>query len=192
MAVTVDPKVAPYYDVTLALGAPVFCDDCKRGIEYTSAHPRFSDGNDYDAAVAMHAAGWVVVPGGVGAFCPACAAKRGPRWRWPSKRFWRIKTTFFVVLLPALCANAVVSWWTNGMLALGPQRPDPGHLRVMGWLAATPMRPSETFPTGGMLFNVLAALGVNAVVWAWLGSLALAAVVEAVFRVVRRGRPAAA
>jgi hypothetical protein len=79
MAVTVDPKVAPYYDVTFILGALVFCDDCKREIEYASAHSQFTDENYYDAAVAMHAAGWVVVPDTVDAFCPACAAKRGMR-----------------------------------------------------------------------------------------------------------------
>ena len=79
MAVTVDPKVAPYYDVTFILAALVFCDDCKREIEYESPHPRFSDENYYDAAVAMARAGWVVVPNTVNAFCPICAAKRGFR-----------------------------------------------------------------------------------------------------------------
>ncbi len=79
MAITVDPKVAPYYDVTFILGALVFCDDCKREIEYTSSHPRYTDENYYDAAVAMEAAGWVVIPNSVDAFCPSCAAKRGLR-----------------------------------------------------------------------------------------------------------------
>ena len=79
MSITVDPKVASYYDVTFILGALVFCDDCKREIEYTSAHPRFTDENYYDAAVAMHATGWVVVPNSVDVFCPACATERGLR-----------------------------------------------------------------------------------------------------------------
>ena len=79
MPVTVDPKFAPYYDVTFILGAHVFCNDCKRDIEYTSTHPPYTDENYYDAAVAMHAAGWVVVPNTLDAICPACAAKHGVR-----------------------------------------------------------------------------------------------------------------
>ena len=77
MAVTVDPKVAPNYDVTFILGGLVFCEDCKREIEYTSTHPQFTDENYYDAALAMRAAGWVVVPNTVDAFCSQCAARRG-------------------------------------------------------------------------------------------------------------------
>ena len=77
MAVQVDPKVAPYYDVTFMLGALVFCDACRRELEYTSSHPRFTDENYYDAAVAMQAAGWAVVPNDVVALCPTCAARRG-------------------------------------------------------------------------------------------------------------------
>jgi hypothetical protein len=76
MAITVDRKVAPFYDVTFALGALVFRDDCTREIEYTSSHPRYTDESYYDAAVAMEAAGWVVVPNTVDAFSPSCAAKR--------------------------------------------------------------------------------------------------------------------
>ena len=79
MAINVDPEVAPYYDVTFILGAFVFCDDCGQEIEYTSAHSRYTDENYYDAAVAMHAAGWVVAPDSVDAFCPSCASKRGFR-----------------------------------------------------------------------------------------------------------------
>src|SRR4051794_22930188 len=58
MAITIDPKVAPYYDVTFILCAMVFCEDCKREIEYTSVNPPYTDENYYDAAVAMQAAGW--------------------------------------------------------------------------------------------------------------------------------------
>ena len=79
MAVTVDPKIAPYYGVTFILCALVFCDDCIREIEYASAHPQFTDENYYDAAVAMYAAGWVVLPNTFDAFCPSCAAERGMR-----------------------------------------------------------------------------------------------------------------
>jgi hypothetical protein len=79
MAIIVDPKVASYYDVTLIHCALVFCDDCKREIEYKSTYPRCTDENYYDAAVAMQAAGWVVMPNSVDAFCPSCAAKRGFR-----------------------------------------------------------------------------------------------------------------
>jgi hypothetical protein len=79
MAISVDPKVAPYYNITFILGALVFCGDCKREIEYTSPHPRFTDENYYDAAVAMQAAGWAVVPDTLNAYCPMCAAKRGLR-----------------------------------------------------------------------------------------------------------------
>ena len=76
MAITVDPKVAPYYDVTLVLGALVFCGDCNQEIEYTSVHPEFTDGNYYDAAVAMEAASWTVVVESFDAYCPACTARR--------------------------------------------------------------------------------------------------------------------
>jgi hypothetical protein len=79
MAITVDPRVAPYYNVTFILGALVFCQDCKREVAYSSMHPPYTDENYYDAAVAMHSAGWVVVPDSVDAFCPACAAERGLR-----------------------------------------------------------------------------------------------------------------
>jgi len=106
-------------------------------------------------------------------------------WRWPSKRFWRIKSAFFVLLLAVLCASAVVAFWSSGMLAFGPPRPDPTYLRVMGWFAVTPIRPSENFPTDAMFSNLLIAVGVNVVVWAWCGSLAIASVVEAVVRVQR-------
>lgn len=78
-AFTVDSKVAPYYELTFILGALVFCDDCKLEITYTSAHARYTDQNYYDAAIAMQAAGWVVVPNSVVTFCPSCAAKRGLR-----------------------------------------------------------------------------------------------------------------
>jgi hypothetical protein len=76
MTIIVDPKYAYFYDVTFILGALVFCDDCKREISYTSTHPRYTDENYYDAAIAMHAAGWVVVPNSIDALCPPCAAQR--------------------------------------------------------------------------------------------------------------------
>jgi hypothetical protein len=84
--VIVDPKIRPFYDVTFDLGALVFCEDCEREIEYSSSHPRFTDENYYDAAIAMNAAGWMVSPGTIDAFCPTCAAKRGLRpttWTTP-------------------------------------------------------------------------------------------------------------
>jgi hypothetical protein len=112
-------------------------------------------------------------------------------WRWPSRTFWWIKTALFVIFLPVFCVSAVLTFWISGMGAFGPPRPAPDYLQVMGWLAVTPMRPSESFPTSEMLFNLIIALGVNAVVWSWVGSLAAAVIVEVIVRLVRRGRPAA-
>jgi hypothetical protein len=111
---------------------------------------------------------------------------------WPSKTFWRIKTALFVIFLPTFCVSAVLTFWINGMAAFGPNRPNPGYLQVMGWFAVTPMGPSESFPTSEMLFNLIIALGANAVVWSWVGSLAVAAIVEVIVRLIRRGRSAAA
>ena len=76
MAIAVDPKIVPYYDVTFVLGALVFCNDCNREIEYRSEYPEFTDEHYYDAAVAMETAGWIVVVESFDAYCPACAARR--------------------------------------------------------------------------------------------------------------------
>lgn len=81
MPLNVDPKIARYYDLTFIYCGFVFCDDCKREIEYTSEHPEHTDESYYDAAVAMHAAGWIASGEahghGFGAFCPTCAGKHG-------------------------------------------------------------------------------------------------------------------
>jgi hypothetical protein len=79
MAITPDPKVRPYYWVTFFYEAYVTCEDCEREIEYSSTHPRDTEENWYEAAVAMRSAGWVVVQDCTvaAAWCPSCAAKRG-------------------------------------------------------------------------------------------------------------------
>jgi len=77
MAITVDPKVAPYYEWTFILGSCICCRGC--GIEpvYESKHRQFTNENYYDQAVAMRDAGWVVVPSDTYAsYCPQCAKER--------------------------------------------------------------------------------------------------------------------
>jgi len=75
MVFNVDPKVAPYYNVTFVLCALVFCYDCNREALYESQHPANSDKNYYDQALAMQAEGWLVLPDNLHVLCPACASK---------------------------------------------------------------------------------------------------------------------
>ena len=74
MSVTVDPEVAPFYNVTFVLCGLVFCNRCGAEVIYASPHPAYTDENYYDQAVLMRAGGWSVVPGTVDADCPACVA----------------------------------------------------------------------------------------------------------------------
>jgi hypothetical protein len=75
---SIDPDVEPFFNITFIFGSFVFCERCKREAEYTSDHPKYSDENYYDQAVAMKNAGWKVTSD-VEAYCPECSMSEGSR-----------------------------------------------------------------------------------------------------------------
>lgn len=77
MALNVDPEIAAYYEVTFIFGALVNCQECNCDLQYTTKHPACTDESYYDAALAMHAAGWVLVPNSLDAYCRSCAIECG-------------------------------------------------------------------------------------------------------------------
>jgi hypothetical protein len=112
-------------------------------------------------------------------------------WRWPSKSFWWIKSALFVVFLPIFCLAAVVVFVLNGMRGTGPagvSAPPPPLEQFVAWAAVTPVRPNESFPTDGMLLNLIFALGVNAILWSWVASLLVATTAHVITRLIVRGK----
>ena len=111
-------------------------------------------------------------------------------WRWPSKTFWPVKSALFATFLLLFCAAAAVVFFGAGMRAFGPSRAEAVSPmeRAVGWFVVTPMRPSETFPTDYLLINLLCAVGANAVVWSWVGSMGVAVAYYAAVSGIRRGR----
>ena len=109
-------------------------------------------------------------------------------WRWPSRTFWRVKSAFFAGFLLLFVVAAPVVLFSGGMRAFGPPGPVPSPERAVGWLVTTPVRPTETFPTDYMLLNFIVAIGVNGVVWSWVGSLMVAIAFHATVSLVRRNR----
>jgi hypothetical protein len=73
----IDPEIAPFYDVTFVFGSLVCCEGCKREPDYSSDHPRHTDENYLDQAIAMQQQGWTV--DGLNANCPECSQQIGPR-----------------------------------------------------------------------------------------------------------------
>jgi len=81
MAFSVDPRVAPYYDVTFILCGCVACRNCGCEPMYASRHKPYTDENYYDQAAAMADQGSAVHRENLDAFCPACAEREIGRHR---------------------------------------------------------------------------------------------------------------
>jgi hypothetical protein len=109
-------------------------------------------------------------------------------WLGISKRFWLIKGAVFAGLFPVLLVGGLLILFAAGMAGPGTPRELPFWFRVIGWLVMTPVRPSEKFPTSHGMANLLIAIGVNAMISAYVLSLLVAAGVSGVIRVVKRGR----
>ena len=75
-AFSIDPKVERHFIVTDLLCGIAICQGCKCEPVYTSEAPELSDKHRYDQAVAMQAAGWVVLADNISLLCPECGARR--------------------------------------------------------------------------------------------------------------------
>ncbi|MGB7156720.1 MAG: hypothetical protein WBD40_01560 [Tepidisphaeraceae bacterium] len=93
----------------------------------------------------------------------------------------------FVFVFPVLCIAAVVILFSEGMRAFAPPSATSTSTleQTVGWLVMTPLRPSEEFPTGNMLLNLIVAVGVNAAVWSWVGSFVVATAACFFVRLIR-------
>jgi hypothetical protein len=99
-----------------------------------------------------------------------------------SKRFWTIKSAVFAVLLPALLICGVLIVFDPGTSGRGRTHEISVWLRVGGWLVATPLPPS------GGLAGVFIAVGVNALLWAYVLSFAASGLVSGAIALARRSR----
>jgi hypothetical protein len=101
--------------------------------------------------------------------------------------FWRINTELFAFLLMVFGANALFIGLASLFMMSG-EGPSPWYLKVIAWLASTPVYPREGYPTNQWPLNLAIALILNAITWTWAISLVVAAVVAFVGRRSRRNR----
>jgi hypothetical protein len=73
MPLTVQPEIAPLYDVTFVLCGMVYCCRCRAEAPVDARSPVYSDENYYAQAVAMTALGWVRPAKELDVICPRCA-----------------------------------------------------------------------------------------------------------------------